>query len=260
MKRKIYAASHFNDQFEIYDIRPGYPQELYEAIGKYKTLDSHSTILEIGAGNGIASQEIYNMWGSKLTLLEPGRNFYEALTRIFTANKNIDIENTTFENFQTPLFYDVIFSATAFHWLDLSIKYRKSFELLKDDGLLILYWNNYLIENISIYSDIQAIYFKYGMGLNKGKNPQQIQLEKIESRKSEINDSGYFKVIDHSIFKNSLDYSPEAYIKLLQTFPDHAKLPESFFEEITQAISLKGNKIQIGVVTNLEIAEKCRWE
>jgi len=256
MKRKTNQASYFDDQFGIYDIRPGYPRALYEIIAKYKILNSRSNILEIGAGSGIASRELYSTWSSKMTLIEPGCNFYKILLRAFAGNEDVTIENTTFENYQTPLVFDAIFSATAFHWLDTSVKYKRSSELLKDDGLLILYWNNYWIDDVSIYNDIQTIYAKYGMGQNTEKSLLEIQQDKIESRKREIDESGFFRVVEHSIFKNTFDYSLDNYIKLLRTFPDHSKLPENFFNEIIHAISLYGNKIQIRILTNLEIAEK----
>jgi SAM-dependent methyltransferase len=154
-------ALHFDSHSQIYDsVRPGYPQEIYEIISNYKKLGTNSNILEIGAGNGIASQEIYKKWKSKMILIEPGKNLCELLYDRFKNNKDITVKNKTFEKYQTGYKFDAIFSATAFHWLDLSIKYKKSFDLLNDDGLLILFWNNYGIENIEMENEIQKIYTK----------------------------------------------------------------------------------------------------
>ena len=88
-----------------------------------------------------------------------------------------------FEKYQTEYKFGAIFSATAFHWLDLSIKYKKSYDLLNDDGLLILFWNNYGIENNEMENEIQKIYTKYGKGIKDGKSSYEKQ---IESRKIEI--------------------------------------------------------------------------
>jgi len=249
-------SNHFNEQFEIYNIRPGYPKELYDEIAENIVIDSHSKVLEIGGGNGIASREIYNKWGSKMVLIEPGRNFHKMLTHLFAANNDISIENTTFEKYQTSIKFDAMFSATSFHWLDHSVKYRKSSVLLKDGGRLILYWNNFQIEDAATNNEVQKLYTRYGMRSHKQENYQKIQLDKIESRKKEIAESGYFRIIKHSIFKNISNYSTDQYINLLRTFPDHSTLPESFFDEVASITSLNGNKIQVSILTNLEIAEK----
>jgi hypothetical protein len=57
------------------------------------------------------------------------------------------------------ILFDAIFSATAFHWIDLSTKHKKCCEALNNDGLLVVYWNNYGIED----NEIQGIYIKMRM-------------------------------------------------------------------------------------------------
>jgi SAM-dependent methyltransferase len=250
-------ALHFDSHSQIYDsVRPGYPQEIYEIISNYKKLDTNSNILEIGAGNGIASQEIYKKWKSKMVLIEPGENLCELLYDRFKNDKNIAVENTTFEKYQTEYKFDAIFSATAFHWLDLSMKYKKSYDLLNDDGLLILFWNNYGIENNEMENEIQKIYTKYGKGIKDGKSSYEKQIEKIESRKIEIEEINLFNIIEHKIIKNIKEYTMENYIKLLKTFTDHSEMGEGFFEEIKETIKKHGNKIEVRIIVNLEITSK----
>ena len=250
-------ALHFDINFQIYDnVRPGYPNEIYETISNYGKFSKISNFLEIGAGNGIASQEIYKKWAPKLTLIEPGNNLCDLLKSKFGNIKNIEIHNTTFENYQSEILYDAIFSATAFHWVDLSIKYKKSYEMLKNNGLLILYWNNYGIENVKVAEEIQKIYIKYGRGINNPKSIYETQLEKIEDRKKEIQNSGYFKILEHKIVKHDKEYKSNDYIHLLKTFSDHEKMEERFFEEIMTIIQNNENRIDVRIITNLEIAVK----
>ena len=250
-------ALHFDENSEIYNnVRPGYPQEIYETISKHIILNKNSRILEIGAGNGIASQEIYNNWQSNMVLLEPGGKLYELLYRRFKNNKDIEVRNEYFEQYESTYLFDGIISATAFHWLDPSVKYKKSYNFLKDNGLLIIYWNNYGIENREIEKNIQKVYNKYGNGINDGKSTYERQMEKIESRKTEILDSNLFCIIEHKIIKNVLEYTSKNYINLLKTFPDHLKMEKGFFEEIKEIIKNDGNKIKVRIFINLEIAKK----
>jgi SAM-dependent methyltransferase len=251
-------ALHFDNNSRIYDnARPGYPEEIYTTVSKYKTLNENSAILEIGAGNGAASEEIYSKWQSKLVLIEPGNNLCKILSGKFKGNKNITIENVTFEEYQNTILFDAIFSATAFHWLNTEIKYKKSFRLLKDDGLLILYWNNFGIENNKLAEKIQNIYVKYGNGINGGKNLYERQTEKIEGRRNEIEESGYFRIIEHKTMKNVIEYDVENYLELLKTFPDHTKMEEEFFADIKETIT---EKIEVRILTNLEICNRLHAE
>jgi len=250
-------ANHFDNNSQIYNnVRPGYPSEIYEIISTYKIFDNNSNILEIGAGNGIASQEIYNKWQSKLTLIEPGNNLYDLLYNKFNNRNNIKIENTTFEQYRSETLFDAIFSATAFHWLNWTTKYKKSHDLLKNNGILVLYWNNYGVENNYLSDKIQKIYDKYGKGFTYQKNNYERIMDKIENRKNEINESNYFRVIEHKIFSNILEYTKDEYIQLLRTFPDHSELVNDFWIEMEQIIKENGNKINVRLITNLEIADK----
>jgi len=250
-------ANHFDINSQIYNnVRPGYPNEIYDIISTYKDFDNNSSILEIGAGNGIASQEIYNKWQPKLTLIEPGNNFYGLLYNKFKNINNIKIENTTFEQYKSEILFDAIFSATAFHWLDLETKYKKSYDLLKKNGILILYWNNYEIENNNLADKIQKIYDKYEKRFTEKKSNYERIMIKIENRKNEIEESGYFKIIEHKIIYNVLEYTKDEYIQLLKTFPDHSELVNDFWIEMGQIIKENGNKINVIVIINLEIADK----
>ena len=248
---------HFNNNSKIYDdVRPGYPQEVYEIIRKYKKFNSNSKILEVGAGNGIATQEIYKKWKSKIVLIEPGNDLCEILFKKFKNNDDIIIKNDFYENSNFENLFDAIISATAFHWPDLSIKYVKSYELLENDGLLILYWNNYGIENEKIGEEIQDVYNKYNMETNDSKSIYEKQIKKIESRKIEIEDSNLFDVVEHKLIKNVLVYSSEMYIKLLKTYSDHVKYSNKFFKEIEEIVKRNENKIEVRILINLEIAKK----
>jgi 16S rRNA A1518/A1519 N6-dimethyltransferase RsmA/KsgA/DIM1 with predicted DNA glycosylase/AP lyase activity len=110
-------ALHFDTHSKIYnDVRPGYSNEIYETISKYKLFNKNTNILEIGSGNGIASREIYNKWQPKLTLIEPGGNLCNILKDRFDKNNDIKIYNTSFEEYTNETVFDAIFSATAFHW------------------------------------------------------------------------------------------------------------------------------------------------
>jgi hypothetical protein len=71
-----------------------------------------------------------------------------------------------------------------------------------------------------------------------------------------MEESNYFKIIEHKIIQWIKEYNSEGYIKLLKTFPDHSKYKKEFFGAIEEIIIKNGNKIDIKIVVNLEIGKK----
>jgi SAM-dependent methyltransferase len=253
-------AKVFNDNFQLYDdVRPGYPEELYNDIENLISINSDTNVLEIGAGNGIATLEIYNKWHLKIDAIEPGNELCGIMHKRFNGNDNISILNDTFENITTNKKYDIIISATAFHWLDLNSKYKQCHNILKENGCLIIYWNNYGIENDEIGNMIQEIYNKNSeIKFTDNKTASEMQMKKIESRKNELENSKYFKLVFHKIYKRIINYSTDDYIKLLHTYSDHTKYDDNFFDDIRKIINENGGKIGVRVLTNLEIGKK-KW-
>lgn len=254
-------AASFDTVAMLYDqVRPGYPAELYQNISRLKALGSDSTILEIGAGHGIATQEILNHFGCSVLAIEPGSQLCDRIRARLPQHPKLSIHNGTFEDFRTSDHYDIIISATAFHWIKKSIKYSLSHDLLKNDGLLVLYWNNYSIQDPQLYDRIQLVYSRYGFSTLNGKTVLEMQAEKIANRRHELANSGLFTVIDESTYDHSLPYTADSYSKLLQTFSDHSTNQNSkmdqFYQDISHIIAANGNCIDINVHLNCLVAAK----
>lgn len=240
------------------EARPGYPNALYREIAAYTPITRDSRILEVGAGPGTATKEMYAQWHPHITALEPGKNLFDIATKRYGAYDTVQFVHCTYEQYKTDTVYDCIVSATAFHWIDPAIKYKKSFHLLNDNGALILFWNSYLAEDKQVFKDIQEIYAHFHPKGSKN-DIRNIQKEKIQARKREIETSGYFHLVHHKCFTHTLVYSTARFIQLLQSFSDNALPPESirpFYSKIRDFVNALGGEIAIAVTTSLHIAEK----
>ncbi len=242
------------------DVRPGYPDEVYQAIHRVKRFSDDSMILEIGAGNGVATREIWRHWQPKIIALEPGLNLLAIAQRAFADNPKIAFVNTEFENYtHTPRAFDGIFAATAFHWLNPKSKYQQCSDLLKDDGVFVLYWNNYGIGEPHLAQKIHALYQKYGLP-GSDKSREQVLFEKAQERQLEIEQSELFTICANQFIYKDYPYPTEKYIGLLKTFPNHAKekFPQvdQMFEEIKQIGDANHDCITVNVVVDLKIARK----
>jgi len=57
------------------DIRPSYPEQIYEFLLTTGALRSDITTLEIGAGNGLATRRLLDFGVNPLTVIEPDTRF-----------------------------------------------------------------------------------------------------------------------------------------------------------------------------------------
>ena len=258
INKKQHPSVEFFDTFsDVYnEIRPAYNEEVYHAISAFLKPGPTYKILEIGAGNGIATERINEIWKPELTLLEPGKNLSRLLNEKFGSEPNIKIINDYFESAELENdYFDAVVSATSFHWLNSETKFTKYHKLLKENGLLIVFWNNFLVDNPDLSTEIQEIYSVH-TGSKLEKSIGEIQSEKIENRKNEIINSELFELLSHRIFTTKVQFTGTEYIKLLKTFPDHAAFSYAFFAEMESVIENHNNRVAVRITLNLDIARK----
>lgn len=136
------AREVFDAVAEIYDVaRPGYPSQALGDLARRCGLDAHSRVLEIGCGTGQATRDLASV-GAAIHCLEPGRALADLARRNLASAGNVRVSVTTFEDLEEePRSYDVIVSATAFHWIDPAVSFAKAARLLRTGGSLALLTN-----------------------------------------------------------------------------------------------------------------------
>lgn len=108
----------FDTEAEQYEkMRPGYVPALYEDIFSYIPINGASHVLEIGIGGGQAALPFLET-GCSLTAVECGGNLADLCCRKFRKFSGFTVVTTRFEEFeQNAHTYDLIYSASAFHWI-----------------------------------------------------------------------------------------------------------------------------------------------
>ena len=197
----------FDHAAKIYDeSRPSYPDEVIDWIIQRTGVKKEDRLVEIGAGTGQATFKFAER-GYKIHCVEMGRNLSEILIRKGAAyDLNVDV--CAFEKWQpkNPFKASFIFSATAFHWLDPEIKYKKCYDLLEDQGTLVLLWHvapETRFDEVSKAYDLLWEYYPDRKGASKPGG--DVKLE----RKQEIEDSGYFVLEDYLDYHWKLHESRE---------------------------------------------------
>ena len=111
-------ASSFDTVGQNYEkFRPNYVPELYREIFASCSLNSTSQVLEIGIGTGQATLP-FLATGCQLIAIEPGINLADVCKEKFSNYPNLHLISGKFEDVSLPKeSFDLIYSATAFHWI-----------------------------------------------------------------------------------------------------------------------------------------------
>ncbi len=144
-------------------LRPGYVKELYQTLFNYIPVNENSNVVEVGSGGGQATAPILTT-GCRLTAVEYGEQFSELLKEKFKEFQKFSVITGKFEDtvFEDNAF-DLVFSASAFHWVPEKIGYEKVFSMLKSGGAFARFANHPYRNkgNPALSQEIDEIYDRY---------------------------------------------------------------------------------------------------
>lgn len=239
-------------------LRPGYVDALYQDIFAYCPLDASSRAIEVGIGGGQATRPILDT-GCAVTAVEPGVNFCGLCREKFRAYPGFAVLNSRFED--APLehnAYDLVYSASAFHWVPEEVGYKKVFDVLKSGGAFARFANHPFKDKgrPGMHEALQEVYARYMPG---SLVPTEYSEEAAQSR-AQIAAKYGFTDIRHHLYRRTRDFTAEQYVELLGTYSDHIAIEKEtrgrFFREIEQAINRLGGRITIYDTIDLQLAQK----
>lgn len=241
------------DPLHYSKVRPPYPDTLFLAIGEALVQqEGRPKILEIGAGDGLATGPMLELGRPEIHAVEPNPVFVALLKERFGTA--IDIHQGAFEAISWPRqSFDAVYAANSFHWLDAGKRFEMCYKALKSKGWLILFWNYYLLDSIDIYMQVQKVYSKYAAPV---LGYAVSQYKKMATRRLLVENCAYFELKEERRFLQRFAYSADRYIRLLRTFPDHGHYPDTFFQEIKNVISTFGGEVLVQVPSQLLLAQR----
>ena len=244
--------------------RPGYVKELYQTLLDYIPINENSNVVEVGSGGGQATAPILAT-GCQLTAVECGKRFSELLKDKFNEYQKFSVITGKFEDtvFEDNTF-DLVFSATAFHWVPEKIGYEKVFSMLKNGGAFARFANHPYRdkENVELSQEIDKIYdLYYNKYYNKERETISGHTEQQAKEIAMIASKYGFSDIRYELFYRERVFSANEYIELLGTYSNHIAIEESirteFFAKIKEAINNHGAIIKIHDTIDLQLARKC---
>ena len=224
-------------------------------------LPPNPNILELGCGPGTATTSFAKL-GFSMTCLEPSPEACEIAKENCTNYPNVEIINTTFEEWELTSRYDPVVAATSFHWISSSIRYIKTANALKPNGSLILLWNIALKPLAEVYEILHGVYQRETPSLPLTLyQDRETHLSELAKFGQAILDSGLYHNLRSEHFSYELTYTIDDYLALLSTLSPCIALEshqrDSLFTSLKQALSSNwGKSFQVPCLASFHIAQK----
>ncbi len=238
----------FNEDAENYDrYRPTYPTELFRDIFAYSGVGRGSSLVEIGVGTGQATKPFLEA-GCIVCGVELGDKLSAFAAEKFRDHGNFTIHCGDFMEFPIKdATLDLVYSATAFHWLPQEEAYRKIRNSLKPGGALAIFRIHPFPNRMSDATNAanRRVYDKL-----RPTNEKIVEFSEADCAPAlEALRAQGFRDVEAKLYRRVRTLPTEDYIGLLKTYSDHRLLkPElklRFEEEMRDAINEAGGCINI---------------
>jgi SAM-dependent methyltransferase len=214
---------------EGYDrIRPDYPDALYGAIRKQcEPIDGRS-VLEVGAGTGIATRRLLEWRCASLVALEPDLRFKPQLDRLSQQHSGrLEVRYQSFEDARlSPGTFDVILCATSFHWLDPEQRVQRMAELRSPGGLIVLLWNVFQVAGRRDRFHEATSSLLSNLGDSPSGAPDSIPFALRREQRAEEFEAGGFELASYVDTCWTLTLNPVEVGLLYESYASIQQLPE----------------------------------
>ncbi len=262
---RLHLRTTFDGDALLYDeARPGYPEALFDDVASLSGIASGARILEIGCGTGQATVPFARR-GYRILCVELGENLAAVARRNLEAYPRTEVHAGDFEDWPLEAgTFDLAVSATAFHWLDPYVAYRKVAQALKPGGAIALFWN------VHVHSHASGGFFEAAQEVYEREAPEIVgpedykglpQPDEVPDRTGEIEGTGLFGGVITRSYRWDESYDATGYIRVLNTYSGHRSLNDSSRERLFRGIAdlienRYGGRIVKGYLTTLYVAHR----
>jgi SAM-dependent methyltransferase len=245
-RRREFLRGTFESAADAYDgARPPYPDELFDDLAELANLKPGARLLEIGCATGKATRPLAER-GYSVVCVELGAEL-AARAREDLVGLPVEIEVSPFEAWEgEPGEFDLVYAATAWHWLDPETRYEKAHRLLRPGGHLA-FWSAlhaFPADFDPFFSEIQEIYDEIGESYEGDWPPAPP--EAVPDETAEIEASGLFDNVQVKRYVWETHYTADEYIALLNTFSGHIatepRAGERLYDEIRRRLARRSDQ------------------
>lgn len=220
-------------------------------------------LLEIGCASGKATIPLARR-GFRITCIEIGSALAAEARHNLAPFPDVQIVEADFETWQPQqrAAFALVFAATAWHWLDPAIRYKKAWTLLHPGGHLAFWGATHVFPpgGDPFFHEIQEVYGEIGEGLPAGAGwPRPGELP---DERAEIEATGLFDDVTVRHFDWETTYTADEYIRLLETFSGHIAMAqwkrERLYSEIRRRLAERpSDRLRRHWGAVLHVARRC---
>jgi SAM-dependent methyltransferase len=213
----------FDTAADLYQrARPTYPPALLDDLIDIAQLVPGDHLFEVGCATGQATLPLAQR-GFRITAIELGAELAAAARENLAEYSNVTVIDGDFETWIPPvgLHCDMMFAATAWHWIDPAVRYVKAFDMVRPGGHLAVWSATHVVPDggDALFHEIQDVYDEIGEGL-----PPQVGFPRpgeLDEPDLERESDGLFETVAIRHIDWETVYDAEGYIDLLNTFSGH---------------------------------------
>ena len=255
------VISNFGEVAELYArVRPGYSPGVFDDVVGLSGIPAAGHILEIGPGTGQATAPLAAR-GFRIDAVEPDEPLATEARRRLSPSSGVHFHIARFEDWRLPAEpFDLVFAATAFHWLDPAVKYVKAAAALKTGGALAIINTHHVAGGTQAF--FEAVQPCYASHVTGAKGDLRLPVaEALPPDTAGIIASRLFMEPKVRTYSWQASYTAVQYTDLLSTYSDHiAMLPEdraALFDCMTALIDTRfDGTITKQYLTELVVAKK----
>ena len=253
--------SSFDQVAEEYDvIRPGYPDGLIEDVVRLSGIPAGGDLLEIGCGTGQATLPFARR-GYSILCLDIGPDLLAIAANKHQGYPHIHFKNVSFEEWPLePGRFDLVYSATAFHWIPIEVGYPKAALALKPGGALAIFLNEHPRPYHGFFAEVQSVYDRHVPEWRLRDDRPATDI-KVRAQADAIRAIGLFASVESYNYSWMHTYTTSEYLSLLNTYSDHRNLGEirrlKLFQAIGDLIEQRyGGKVEKPYLSVLHLARE----
>lgn len=213
---RIGRRNTFSTDADQYDrVRPSYPEAMFDRVAAFGGLAPGARVLEIAAGTGKATASLVQR-GWRVEAIELGESMAAVLRErlgddvrvVVGAFEDVPVESSAF---------DLVFCATAFHWLDPQTRTERVAAALRSGGIAAIVWTRHVQGGTQAFFDASLpVYERAGL---PGDDilPTEAQLL---PHHEEFRSSDAFESVESHPFAVELEYDTDTYLALISTYSE----------------------------------------